>query len=131
MEFEKWYVIRASVGDAGDVLAFVAEMGWVACFRGWRTSVGDMLLLLLLLLLKCYPEEKTVECLLLKQNEKIFQIDLNSDLKEEPELKNRCWFTLFEPVIAGSWIFLNLLKYARMCYSCLDMCNFVNMPEYA
>ena len=23
------------------------------------------------------------------------QIDLNSDLKEEPELKNRCWSTLF------------------------------------
>ena len=25
----------------------------------------------------------------------MFQIDLDSDLKEEPDLKNRCWFTLF------------------------------------
>ena len=33
---------------------------------------------------------------------KLFQIDLNSDLKEEPDLKSRCWFTLFEPVIPGS-----------------------------
>ena len=37
-----------------------------------------------------------------KQNEKMFQIDLNSDLKEEPDLKSRCWFTLFEPVIPRS-----------------------------
>ena len=32
---------------------------------------------------------------------KIFQIDLNSDLKEEPDFKSGCWFTLFkfEPVM--------------------------------
>ena len=29
----------------------------------------------------------------------MFQIDLNSDLKEEPNLKRRRWFTLFESVM--------------------------------
>ena len=33
---------------------------------------------------------------------KMFQINLNSDLKEEPDLKSRCWFTLFEAVMPGS-----------------------------
>ena len=39
--------------------------GW----HGWRASVGSVgeMLLLLLLLLKYCPEEKNVECLLLKQ----------------------------------------------------------------
>ena len=63
------------------------------------SAVGDMLLLLSLLLLKNYPQEKNVECLLLKKNEKKFQVDLNSFLKEEPDLKSRCCFILFEPVI--------------------------------
>ena len=52
MEFEKLHVARASVDTAGDMLVYAAFMA--VC--GWRTSVGDMLLLLLLL--KCYPEEK-------------------------------------------------------------------------
>ena len=30
-----------------------------------------------------------------KKNEKMCQINLNSDLKEEPDLKSRCWFELF------------------------------------
>ena len=37
-------------------------------FRVWRTNMASMLLLLLLLLLKYYPEEKNIECLLLKKN---------------------------------------------------------------
>ena len=44
----------------------------------------------------------------------MFQIDLSSDLKEEPDLKSRCWLTLFGPIMQGFWIYLNLLKYARM-----------------
>ena len=65
--------------------------------------MGGTLLLLLLLLLKYVPEEKNVECLLLKQRrEKFFQIDLNSDLKEELEFKSRCCFTIFEPLMPGS-----------------------------
>ena len=51
----------------------------------------------------------------------MFQIDLNSDLKEEPNLKSKCWFKLFEPVMQGSSICLNLLKYARM---------WENIPRY-
>ena len=46
---------------------------WVACSRGWynwRANVSGMLLLLILLLSKYYPEEKNVECLLLKQKSK-------------------------------------------------------------
>ena len=35
-------------------------------------------------------------------NEKIFQIALNSDLKEEPESKGKCLVTLFEPVMPRS-----------------------------
>ena len=31
---------------------------------------------------------------------KIKKFDLNSDLKEEPDLKGRCWFILFEPVMS-------------------------------
>ena len=33
---------------------------------------------------------------------KMFQIDFNSDLKEQPHLKSRCWFSLFESVIQVS-----------------------------
>ena len=63
------------------------------------------------------------------RNEKRFQVDLNSDLKEESDLKSRCWFTLFELVIPGSWIGMNLLpEYGQIS---LDMCNFLNIPEYA
>ena len=32
----------------------------------------------------------------------MFQIDLDSDLKEEPDLKGRGWFPLFGPVMQGS-----------------------------
>ena len=32
----------------------------------------------------------------------MFQIDLDSDLKEKPDLKSRCWFTQFGPVIPKS-----------------------------
>ena len=68
------------------------------------------------------------------ENEKMFQIDLNSDLKEEPDLKSRCWFTLFGPVMQRFWICLSLLKYTEFGQIFLDKCNqkcnFVNMPEY-
>ena len=51
------------MGGVGGVLA------WVASLREWHAGVvgvGGMPLLLLLLLLRYYPEEKNVECLLLK-----------------------------------------------------------------
>ena len=76
-------------------------------------EVGGSGMSFLLLLLKYYPEEKNVECLLLKQ----WKLDLESDLKEELDLKSRCCFTLLEPVMAGSWISLNpnVGKYASVC----------------
>ena len=74
----------------------------VVCYCVWHPSIGDMLLLFLLqlLLLKYYPEGKDVECLA-----------LNSYLKREPDLKDKCWFILFELVIRRSC--LNLLKYSQ------------------
>ena len=58
------------------------------------------------------------------KNEKMFLIDLNSDLKEEPDLDSSCCFTLFEPVMAGSWICLNSIvgKYAPICVT-LGICQ--------
>ena len=58
----------------------------------------------------------------------MFQIDPNSDLKEEPDLKSKCWFTLLEPVMPRSWICLNhnAGKYASICVTlwiCLNMCE--------
>ena len=44
----------------------------------------------------------------------MFQIDLNSDLKEEPDLRRRRCFILFESVMPGSRICLNLFKHAPM-----------------
>ena len=90
--------------------------------------VGGMLLLLLLLLLKYYPEEKNFECLLLKRKQKMFQIDPNSDLKEELDLKSRFYFTLFELVYNAR--ILNMSE-SQCGQTCLDMCNVVHMPEYA
>ena len=58
---------------------------------------------------------------------KMFQINLNSDLKEEPDLKSRCWFTLFEAVMPGSWTCLNLLRYAQMRYA--NMLWYVRLCE--
>lgn len=37
----------------------------------------------------------------------MLQIDLNGDLEEEPDLESWCCFTLFEPLILGSWICVN------------------------
>ena len=64
----------------------------------------------------------------------MFQIDLNSDLKEQPSLKNWCWFTLFEiygntrilnmPESAEIW--LNVRKYVSI-YVTLWIC--LNMRE--
>ena len=69
----------------------MCSVGMMACYHRrheWRAYMDGMLLSLLLLL-KYYPEEQNVECLLLKKKRKMFQIDFHSDLKEEPDLKSR------------------------------------------
>ena len=60
----------------------------------------------------------------------MFQIDLNSDSKEEPDLKSKCHFTLLLciPGIGNARI-LNVFE-SQCGQICLDMCNFVNTPEY-
>ena len=96
-----WRGLRACVGGLGHALA------WLACLRGRRASVwsrwgrkranaGDMLLLLLLLLLNAILKKKVLNVYFWNKNAKMFQIDLSNDLKEEPELKSRCCFTLLE-----------------------------------
>ena len=37
-----------------------------------------------------------------EKKKKMFQIDLDSDLKEKPDLKSRCYFTLLGSVMQGS-----------------------------
>ena len=58
----------------------------------------------------------------------MFQIDMKSDLKEEPVIKRKCSFTLFEKLMPGSWICLNsnVGEYASI-YVTLWMC--LNIPE--
>lgn len=93
----------ASAGGAGDTL------GWVACHRlcKWRESVGGMsgVLTLVASYYYCYCycwnimlNKKIFNVYFWSKNEKIFQIHLSSDLKEEADLKSICCFTLFEPV---------------------------------
>ena len=99
------------------MVSVLACVTWVVClheWHSWRAIMSGMLLVLLLLFLKQYHEAKNVEYLLLNKNQKIFQIDLNSDLKEEPYLKSRCWFTLFEPIMPGPSISLNRLRCNQM-----------------
>ena len=47
----------------------------------------------------------------MKQKSKNVQIDLNSGLKEEPDLKSRCCFTFFEPVMPGYMSYLSIYIY--------------------
>ena len=53
-------------------------------------------MLLLLLQLKTILRKKMLNVYFGNKNEKFFQINLNSTIKEETELKSRCWFTLIE-----------------------------------
>ena len=129
------YVIREWRACVVGVLAWVARLcGWrggvlvcVAWGGGWRPNVGDMLLLLC-----CYwntiLKKKMMNAYFWNKKEKMFQIDLKSDLKEEPNLQSRCCFTLLEPVMPGSWIRLNpnVGKYVSICVT-LWIC--LNMPE--
>ena len=78
----------------------------MACFRGCRASVGEMLLLLLLLISKYYTEEKNVEFLLETKIKAMFQIDLKHYLNQQCQ----------DPEFS-----LNLLKYVRIGR---------NMPRY-
>ena len=67
--------------------------------------MGGVLLcvtLLLLLLLKYYSEEKKMLSVCFYKKEKMFQIYLKCDSKEEPDLKSRYCFTLLELVMTRS-----------------------------
>ena len=57
----------------------------------------------------------------------MLEIDLNSDLKEEPDLNGRCCFAL---LWTSNTKILNMSE-SQFGQICFDMCNFVNMPEYA
>ena len=81
--------------------------GWLECFRGWRASVGGILLLLLLFLLKYYLEEKNVECLLLKPKWK------NDPNRFKQRFKRRTWLekqTLVCIVWTGNYIIILIVQ---------------------
>ena len=93
---------------------------------GLGASVGCMLSLLLLLLLKYHLEEQNVKRLLLQKWKNV---------PNWPEMwfKTRTW--LEEQVSlnitwTGNANILNLSE-SQCGQICLDMCNFVNIPEYA
>ena len=72
-----------------------------------------VLILLLFLILKKFWREKCWMFTFEKKRKNV-PVDLNNDLKEGPDLRSRCCFTPFGPLVQGSWILPNLLKYARM-----------------
>ena len=99
----------------GDVLACWAWVEWGLCF-----CVNDVLSrVAYFYYCYCYYWNASLKSKMLNvyfwnENEKMFQIALESNLKKELDLKNRCWFTLFRPVMQGSWVCLNHLNYAWM-----------------
>ena len=129
-KFKKWRAICASVGGVAGVRTWVAlvtclcgwcaSMGcmlaWVGCLRmqhergGWCANVVGVSVVLTWV--ACYYycccyywntilKEKMLNVYLWNKNQKMFQIDLNSDLKKEPDFKSRCSFTLFEQAMPG------------------------------
>ena len=99
------------------MLLWVALM---ACLRGWRASVcsvggvGGVLTWVTCYYYYCYDWHTTLKKKMLSinfyKNEKMFEIDLNSDLKIEPNLKSRYCFTLLRIDLNP-----NVGKYASIC----------------
>ena len=144
-EFEKWRAICASESSMGGVLAWVA---WVACLRGWHASVGgvggvlfvqlvwqlvwnanvvglDGVLMWVACYYYCYCyywntilKEKMLNVYFWNKNKQIFQIDLDSDLKEEPDLLYIIW--------AGNARIRDMSE-SQCGQICPDICNFVMM----
>ena len=61
----------------------------------------------------------------------MFQIDLNSDLKNEPELNNNFCSTVISWITWTSNARILKISESQFGQICLNMCNFVNMTEYA
>ena len=97
---KEYRLYSEKVGVSG-MLEWVA---WVACLRGWRAYVGGVsgALTWLACYYYCYCYywntilKKKMLNVYFWNNEKMFQIDLKRDLKEEPNLKSRYCFTLLE-----------------------------------
>ena len=127
MSLRKWSAFRATVGGVDGVLAWMA---WVAFLRGWRASlcsvggVGGVLTWVpCYYYCYCYYWYTTLKKKVLSvnfyKNEKMFEIDLNSDLKIEPNLKSRYCFTLLRIDLNP-----NVGKYASICVTlwiCLNI----------
>ena len=114
------------------VLFVLAWEAWVAYLRGWRACVDGVLAwVACYYYCYCYYLKTILKKKILNDyvwNGKMLQIDLNSYLKEEPDLKSKCCFTLLEPVMPRSWIWLNPDgsgdKYVLICVTlwiCLEM----------
>ena len=100
--WRRWRGWRASKCGG---LAFISWVGQVVCLCGWHANDGGIsdVLTRMACYYYCYwcywnaiLKSKMLNVYFWSKNEKIFQIDLNSDLKEEPDFKSGCWFTLFE-----------------------------------
>ena len=101
----------------GGGLVRVTWVEWVVCLRGlrgWRASVGGMSGVLLVTC-NCYfcyyywntiLKNKMLNVYFWNKNEKLFQIDLNSDLKEKPDLKS---------IRTGNAKILNMPESAEIC----------------
>ena len=110
-------------------LISIAWVAWVACLREWCArvcsigGVDGVLPWASFYYYYCYYWNTTLKKNKLSvnfyKNEKMFQIDLSSDLKEEPDLKSRYCFTLLwtdlnpnvgkhAPICVVLWICLNI-----------------------
>ena len=91
----------------------------------------------------CYHWNTTLKKKMLSvnfyKNEKMFQIDLNSDLKKELDLKSRCCFTLlwtdlnpnvgkYTTICVTLWICLNIRQ--TTCLNKLGLQTTLNLPIY-
>ena len=125
--------------------AWVAWVAWVACqhrWRRWCVCVGGVcskcsvvekdgvLRWMVCYYYYCYYwntiSKKTIlNVHFQNKNKKIFQTDLKTDLKEEPDLNSRCCITW-----TGNTRILNMSE-SKFGQIWPDMCNSVNTPEHA
>ena len=89
---------RASVGWVGGVFTWLAL---VVCCYHWCCNYWNIVL-----------RKKVSHVFFWNKNEKTFQLDSEKDLKEDPDLKSRCWFTLFWTDNANT---LNMVESTETC----------------
>ena len=95
---------------------------WVACQRGWHAII------IAIVIIQILSWWKKIWMFTLKTKMK----KCSNDLKEEPDFKRRCWFTLFELVMPGYWICLNPLKSVWISVTfwiCVENCVYISQSS--